>query len=61
MKTIDRSRLPHFWRGMSWSAKAAWLVTARLASSYSEACSMMAKLPSKPTARAVVADYWWNK
>lgn len=60
-RPINSSRLPHFWRGMGFTARAAWLVTAGLASDYSEACSMMARLPRKPKPRQVAADYWWNQ
>lgn len=58
---INRSRLPSFWSGMSFCAKAAWLVTARMARDYNEACSMLARLPRKPKPRQIAGDYWWNK
>lgn len=52
--------LPHFWRGMSWSAKAAWLCSSRNARDYRHACQILASLPRKPKSRdlrpQVVAD-----
>lgn len=42
MKQISHSHLPHFWSGMSFVAKAAWLVTARQADAFNEAASMLA-------------------
>jgi hypothetical protein len=71
---IDRSRLPHFWRDMGFTAKAAWLCSARLARDYSEACTILAgmrKRAPRATAAAPVAaaeaasdatkQYWWSK
>lgn len=60
MKPIDRSRLPHFWRGMSFTAKAAWLCTARLARDYSEACAILASM-RRPRTVATAKDYWWSR
>lgn len=49
--------LPHFWRGMSFTAKAAWLLSAHHARSYEEACSMLAKMrrPKRVIQKPVVA------
>lgn len=44
-------RLPPQWRTLSWHARAAYLCATRQARDFSEACSMLAKLPRKPRAR----------
>lgn len=36
--------LPYFWKGMSFTARAGWLLAAGRARDYSEACSMLAKM-----------------
>ena len=57
-------RLPPQWRTLSFHQKAAYLCSTRQARDYSEACSMLARLPRRPRSRAVAAaakEYWWNK
>ena len=57
-------RLPPQWRTLSFAQKAAYLCTTRQARDYSEACSMLAKLPRKPRSQILAAatkDYWWAK
>jgi hypothetical protein len=57
-------RLPANWRTLSFPQKAAYLCTTRQARDYSEACSMLARLPRRPSARSIATaarDFWWNK
>lgn len=58
--------LPQWWSHGSFTAKAGWLAASGRAKSFTEACSMLAKMRSrkKPTpVQAAVAEknYWWNK
>jgi hypothetical protein len=39
---MSNLRLPYFWRGMSYTAKAAHLCETRQARDYSHACSILA-------------------
>lgn len=57
MKSIPTHRLPNFWSGMSFTAKAAWLCTSRIAENFNEACSMLAHARRRPRAKPSVADY----
>ncbi len=50
LPVIPRDRLPYFWKGMSYTAKAAWLLSARLVCDYSEACRALNAM-KKPLAR----------
>ena len=64
MKTIPQHRLPSFWSGMGFTARAAWLCESKIAKDFSEACSMLARLPRKPKPRDVAprkGEYWWAK
>lgn len=54
LPVIPRERLPYFWRGMPWTQKAAWLLSARLVRDYSEACRVLASM-RKPAARKYAA------
>lgn len=44
-------RLPTFFRGMGYTAKAGYLASSGQARDYSHACSLLAKLPRKPKPR----------
>jgi hypothetical protein len=37
-------RLPNFWSGMSYCAKAGWLTASGQAKDFSHACSILAKM-----------------
>lgn len=59
-------RTPSYWKGMPFTARAAWLVSTRQAATYEDACSMLAKLrkakPPTPIQAAVAQkEYWWQK
>lgn len=43
-------RLPSFWRGMGWTAKAGYLLSSHQARDYPEACSILREMrgPKKP-------------
>ncbi len=46
-------RLPSQWRTLSFPQKAAYLCTTKQARDYSEACSMLARLPRRPKPRQI--------
>ena len=55
--------LPSHWSGMSWRAKAAWLVDARRAKDFSAACRMLAGMRAgtkKPAPKPAVEQLRWD-
>lgn len=44
-------RLPYFWRGMGFTAKAAYLCSSNQAKSYSDACSILRSMRRPKTRR----------
>ena len=57
-------RLPYFWKGMSWTARAGWLCSSKQARDYSHACSILASMPRRKAAivtAKVVPQTWYNR
>ncbi len=53
-------RLPTFWKGMSWCAKAGWLLSSRQASDYSDACRILGSMKKKRvTPKTVPGPLWY--
>ncbi len=50
LPVIPRERLPHFWAGMGWTAKCAWLLSAHLVRDYPEAAAVLRAM-RKPALR----------
>ena len=61
MKEINRAKLPSFWSGMSYVAKAAFLCAQGQARDFNEACSLLAQAKLRPVRPAETQEFWWNK
>lgn len=63
---MSELRLPSFWKGMGWTAKAGWLLSSRQAKDYPDACRILNSLknPKRPLAPKPIREpekLWYQK